>query len=98
MRWLICYDITDEKRLQRVHRYLSGHALMVQYSVYLGDFTDAELAEIMEGLRARIAPEQDDVRLYPVTPRVQVQALGRHAALIEALLGGATTAHLEDAP
>ena len=89
MRWLICYDIADERRLVHVHRYLSAHALMLQYSVYLGAFAESALAEIAEGLRARIVQEADDVRLYPLTPRVHAETLGKDAAWIRALLNGA---------
>ncbi len=94
MRWLICYDIADERRLARLHRYLSAQALMLQYSVDLGAFTDAELAALLDGLRARIAPDADDVRLYPLTPRTEAQTLGKEAELAAALLNGACTAHL----
>ncbi len=89
MRWLICYDIADEKRLRRVRRLLSSCAMMLQYSVYVGDFTEAELAELVARLRECIAENADDVRLYPLTPRVRARAFGKGAETAEALLAGA---------
>ena len=32
--WLIAYDISDPKRLNRVHRFVIKHCVPVQYSLY----------------------------------------------------------------
>ena len=34
-RWLVCYDISDKKRLGRVFRFLKKKGVPVQYSVFL---------------------------------------------------------------
>ena len=40
--WLICYDIADPPRLQRV-RTISRHAVPLQYSVFCTDATRTPL-------------------------------------------------------
>ncbi|RMF80843.1 MAG: CRISPR-associated endonuclease Cas2 [Nitrospirae bacterium] len=79
--YLICYDIADPKRLVRVHRYLKGEALALQYSVFFGRFTTAQIAHLEDGLAERIDPKEDDVRIYPLPEDFQVWALGASAPL-----------------
>jgi len=87
-RFLICYDIADDKRLRQLQRYVSAHALMIHYSVYLAEATDAEIAAICEGIRARIDPDADDVRIYTLTGRTAAWAMGVNAATVAPLLAG----------
>jgi len=65
-RWhLLCYDIRCDRRLQRVHRVVSGAALAVQRSVYLFYGSDVAFSRLVASVESRIAPE-DDVRFYPI--------------------------------
>lgn len=64
--WLVCYDIRDPKRLQRLHRYLCHHAAPVQYSVFIGRYAPAELRWLCKGIERIIEPRVDDVRCYPL--------------------------------
>lgn len=64
--WLICYDITSPRRLVRLHRALKKRAMPIQYSVFLGRFTAAGMAELQQVITAIIDPKQDDVRMYPL--------------------------------
>lgn len=66
--YLICYDIADPRRLQRVHRILSKVALSIQYSVFLAPFTSRELDRLWATLATEIHPKQDDLRAYPIAP------------------------------
>ncbi|WP_028708762.1 CRISPR-associated endonuclease Cas2 [Propionicicella superfundia] len=42
-RYLIAYDIRDERRLRRVCKLMEGHGTRLQYSVFLCDLSDREL-------------------------------------------------------
>jgi len=42
MQYLIGYDITDDKRLQRIHRRMINFATPIQYSVFLFDRSEEE--------------------------------------------------------
>jgi CRISPR-associated protein Cas2 len=81
--YLIAYDIGDPRRLARLHRYLKGEALALQYSVFFGTFTAAGIERLEDEIAARIDPRQDDVRIYPLPADFQVWALGASAPLPE---------------
>lgn len=61
---LIAYDIRDEKRLRRVHKFVSRHARALQYSLFVADLDEAGLAVLIAGLTERADPRADDVRIY----------------------------------
>lgn len=75
--WLIGYDIRDQRRLQRVHRYLKERALPVQYSVFVFQGTSLQVKQILSGLEELIQPHWDDVRIYHLPECCQVVQLGR---------------------
>jgi len=75
-RWLICYDIADPKRLVRVHRFLRDQGLPVQYSVFTVYLSTKRLGGVLDGLRARIEPRKDDVRVYPLPAALECETLG----------------------
>lgn len=75
--YLICYDVADPRRLQRVHYYLKHHALAVQYSVFLARVSERRLDSILAGVAERIDPQEDDVRAYPLPADCQPVSLGR---------------------
>jgi CRISPR-associated protein Cas2 len=65
--YLICYDISDNKRLQRLGRRLEKIAIRIQYSVfYAPSVTQEGLFDIMETIDEIIEPAEDDVRIYTV--------------------------------
>jgi CRISPR-associated protein Cas2 len=75
--YLICYDVADPRRLQRVHYYLKHHALAVQYSVFLTRAPERRLQSILGGVAERIDPQLDDVRAYPLPADCDPVSLGR---------------------
>jgi len=74
---LICYDIREPKRLQRVHRYLRESGLPVQYSVFTSRLTRKQQDRMSRGLRALIDERADDVRIYPLPEHGERHYLGR---------------------
>lgn len=74
--WLISYDIADPKRLMRVHRWLKGCGLPVQYSVFTVSMTLRELRRLIKDLSARISPTKDDIRFYPLPANPKQVCLG----------------------
>lgn len=75
--WLICYDITDRRRLARFHRFLKDLALPVQYSVFCYEGSAAQLGRLVKDMESRIDPETDDVRVYQLPDTLQCDSLGR---------------------
>jgi CRISPR-associated protein Cas2 len=77
--WLIAYDIANQRRLQRVHRFLCRHAVPVQYSVFVTRCSAAKLGVIRASLAKLVKNREDDVRFYPVPEPAQVFVYGRKA-------------------
>ncbi len=79
LRWLIAYDITDPRRLRRVHRRLARDALFVQRSVAMADLTRPALVALLQALGLLLG-DGDDVRAYRVPDDAAFLALGVPAA------------------
>jgi len=76
---LICYDIADPKRLQRLHRQLAKEAVMVQYSVYYAEMCTAEIKQLKNMIRQYIDADHDDVRIYPLPEKIEITMIGLSA-------------------
>ena len=75
--YLLCYDISDPRRLQRVHRYVVKHALFVQLSVYYFQGNRQALNRLLSGLSCIIEEKEDDVRVYRVRNLLESLQIGR---------------------
>jgi CRISPR-associated protein Cas2 len=80
--YLICYDISDEKRLRRVFKICKDYGSHLQYSVFESDLSQIEKTELERKLSAEINTREDQVlfvELGPATGRGErvIQALGR---------------------
>ncbi len=64
--YLIAYDITEDRRLNRICRYLKGKGLHLQKSVFFCFFDKEELTAVIARLKEMIDPCTDDIRIYPV--------------------------------
>lgn len=75
--YVIAYDITDPRRLTRVHRVLREEAFPVQYSVFLATLDTAAIDRLLARLGRLIDPRRDDVRAYPLPAAVEIESIGR---------------------
>lgn len=75
--YLICYDITCPKRLQKLHRVLQSMALALEYSLFLYNGTREQKDQLMAQLSHIIDPKQDDLRCYPLPRNGWQQRLGK---------------------
>lgn len=75
--YLIAYDITEPRRLNRIARYLSKRAVRVQYSVFAAELSRADYNDTLAGLRVLIDPRSDDVRIYPLPRHGEVALMGQ---------------------
>lgn len=75
--YLIAYDVTDPKRLVKLHRFLRKAAVSVQYSVFVGLLSARQMERILDGVLRRMNCKEDDVRCYPLPERCEVLTVGR---------------------
>jgi len=74
-RFLICYDIRDSKRLQRLHRFICDVAFPVQYSIFETELSSVQFEKFQEDLLQRIDPDTDKLtiyRLFKTHPKVEL--------------------------
>jgi CRISPR-associated protein Cas2 len=64
MRYVIAYDISDDRRRARVAKRLEAVADRVQGSVFETDLNDKALTRLLEQLAKAIDAETDGVRVY----------------------------------
>jgi CRISPR-associated protein Cas2 len=74
--YLIAYDITNERRLNRTCRYLKGKGLHLQKSVFFCVFSFDEVQKAKAELTSMIDPVTDDIRIYPVLFDINTIAMG----------------------
>jgi CRISPR-associated protein Cas2 len=60
---ILVYDIS-EKRVAKVCNYLRRYLVRVQNSVFEGELTDRQFADVQYGLKHIIIKEEDTVRYY----------------------------------
>ena len=75
--FIISYDIADPKRLQRIHRMLKKLALPLQYSVFYARMSEHQRDKLSNLLERKINPREDDIRIYPLPPKYNIQYLGQ---------------------
>lgn len=66
MRWLISYDIVDDKSRARVAKILEAWGDRMQYSVFECELTSPELKALQTELNEFIEPTEDSLRYYPI--------------------------------
>ncbi len=79
-RYIVSYDISDPKRLRRVHRAMKGYGDALQYSVFRCDLSASQRILLIETLSRIIHHREDQVMLINLGP-----AAGRRSETIETL-------------
>ncbi len=75
--YLIAYDISDPRRLAKVHRTLKKLGLPLQYSVFTVVLKRKALLRLLDSINSIIHPAKDDVRCYRLPENSDIKALGR---------------------
>jgi CRISPR-associated protein Cas2 len=81
-RYIVSYDITDDRRLRQVYKAMRGFGDHIQYSVFRCDLSARERIDMIAALHPLIDHEDDQVLvidLGPVDGRAAhcVEAVGR---------------------
>ena len=75
--YIVCYDISDPKRLGKLFRYLRKCAVPLQNSVFLFTGDDRRLDRCMAKAAGIINAAEDDLRAYPLPAHGLKARLGR---------------------
>ena len=81
-RWLVCYDIADQRRLRRVARACSGYGERLQFSVFACPLDRAMLARLQGELIPLINHAEDQILfalLDSGEPSAMMLTIGRPA-------------------
>jgi CRISPR-associated protein Cas2 len=78
--YLVCYDISDDKRLRRVFKTMRAWGDHIQFSVFECQLTPSDLVRVRAELTAIIHHDQDQVLFVLLGP-----AEGRGERVITAL-------------
>lgn len=74
--YIIAYDITDERRLNRVRYFLKGYSTGGQKSVYECFLTEGELKFVVSNLKRMIFEAEDRVHIFQMDGRSRTHTLG----------------------
>lgn len=74
--YIIAYDITEERRLNRVRNFLKGYSTGGQKSVYECFLTEGELKFVMSKLKRLIFGLEDRVHIFQMDGRSRPHILG----------------------
>lgn len=77
---LVCYDISDEKRLRKVFKTMRGYGDHLQYSIFECQLTPSDLVRLRAELSEIIQHNEDQVLFVDLGP-----AEGRGDRVITAL-------------
>ena len=61
---VVSYDITDDRRRNRMARVLKDYGSRVQYSVFEAVVNEEQLEELMERVEELLDNDEDSVRYY----------------------------------
>jgi CRISPR-associated protein Cas2 len=78
--YLVCYDISDDKRLRKVFKVMRGYGDHLQYSVFECQLTSMDLVRLRSELASIIHRNEDQVLFVNLGP-----AEGRGDRVITAL-------------
>lgn len=66
MRWVVAYDIPDDRRRLKVATLLQGFGDRVQHSVFEAVLEGRDRAALEAELKKILFPEEDRLRMYPL--------------------------------
>jgi len=75
---IVCYDIADDRRRDKMFKTLEGFGRHVQESVFECDLTAKQMDRMRQKVKRVMKAEEDNVRLYLLCEecRRRIEALG----------------------
>lgn len=63
---VVTYDVSNDKRLRKVHKLMKNYGIPVQYSVFECDLDTARIEDMITEVLNIIETEEDALLIYPV--------------------------------
>ncbi len=60
-RYLVAYDIREDRRLRSIAFCMEGYGTRIQYSVFVCDLSEQEAVQMRSDLETRMKPSEDSV-------------------------------------
>ncbi|MFM8525893.1 MAG: CRISPR-associated endonuclease Cas2 [Cyanobacteriota bacterium] len=73
--WIVAYDTPSSRRRRKLATLLEGYGQRVQWSVFECDLEANQFKQLHQRLCRLVAPEEDSVRLWPITERSRTQMI-----------------------
>jgi CRISPR-associated protein Cas2 len=70
---MVCYDIANRKRLQKVGRRMERFGRRIQYSIFLCLLDSAGLRSLKDMIHQLIDPSEDRILILPICTRCEEQ-------------------------
>jgi CRISPR-associated protein Cas2 len=67
-RYLVAYDIRDERRLRQIAVCMEGYGERIQYSVFVCDLSERERVEMRRDVELLMKPSEDSVMVVDLGP------------------------------
>jgi CRISPR-associated protein Cas2 len=80
IKYLLCYDVSDPRRLRRVHRVVRDWGIPIQFSVFEIDLMPVQMEKLLAELTALIEATEDKVIFYRLSPHQERISLGQAIA------------------
>ena len=75
--FVLGYDITDPRRLGRIHRAMKKLAMPIEYSIFLLDGSERDAHRCVTAMETLMDGKTDDVRCYPLPVRGYQKRIGK---------------------
>ncbi|WP_456382989.1 CRISPR-associated endonuclease Cas2 [Persephonella sp.] len=66
MKYVFCYDISDNKTLQKVSKLLSKKGIRVQYSIFEVELPSKDANNLFDEICNLINKDTDRIFMYPI--------------------------------
>lgn len=63
---MICYDISNPKRLKKTAKILEQHGIRIQKSFFQCEMTEKQKQQLIQLLLGQIDTQQDRLSVYPI--------------------------------
>jgi CRISPR-associated protein Cas2 len=83
-RYLVAYDIREDKRLRTIASCMEGYGERIQYSVFVCDLSEQEAILMRGDLEDRMKPSEDSIMVIDLgraSDSARFLFLGRHEKL-----------------